>query len=81
MMVRHFAAVAALACSACGIKGPLYLPPKPQAAPVAPATTQPPVAPATALPPVAPAAAQPPVEPGPSSPPPPVNTVPAEKKP
>ena len=72
MMVRHFAAVLALACSACGIKGPLYLPPKPQATPVAPATTPPPVAPATT---------QAPVEPGPSSPPPPVNTVPAEKKP
>ena len=63
MMVRHFAVVLALACSACGIKGPLYLPPKAPATPVAPATTEPPV------------------EPGPSSPPPPVNTVPAEKKP
>jgi predicted small lipoprotein YifL len=39
MMVRHFAAVLALACSACGIKGPLYLPP---AAPAAPAATTPP---------------------------------------
>jgi predicted small lipoprotein YifL len=52
-MVRHFAAALALAlaCSACGIKGPLYLPPKPQATPVAPATTQPPVEPGPSSPP------------------------------
>ncbi|MFO1302640.1 MAG: lipoprotein [Burkholderiales bacterium] len=53
MMVRHFAAVLALACSACGIKGPLYLPPKPQATPVAPAAAQPPVEPGPSSPPPA----------------------------
>jgi predicted small lipoprotein YifL len=38
-MVRQFAAILALACSACGIKGPLYLPP---ATPATPAATTPP---------------------------------------
>jgi len=51
MMVRHFAAVLALACGACGIKGPLYLPPAAQATPVAPATTQPQPAPGPSSPP------------------------------
>jgi predicted small lipoprotein YifL len=45
-MLRHFAAVLALACSACGIKGPLYLPPA-QPAPAVPAAAQPQPAPAT----------------------------------
>jgi predicted small lipoprotein YifL len=50
MMVRHFAAVLALACSACGIKGPLYLPKAPQATPASPATEpSPPASPAGAL--------------------------------
>lgn len=55
MMVRHFAAALvlalALACGACGIKGPLYLPPKPPATPVEPAAAQPPAAPGTSSPP------------------------------
>jgi predicted small lipoprotein YifL len=51
MMVRQFAAILALACSACGIKGPLYLP-APAAQPAAaPATTVPPPAPGPSSPP------------------------------
>jgi predicted small lipoprotein YifL len=51
MMVRHFAAVLALACTACGIKGPLYLPPAAQPTPAAPATAQPQPAPGPSNPP------------------------------
>jgi hypothetical protein len=39
MMVRHFAAVLALACSGWGIMGPLY---RPRGARAAPAATTPP---------------------------------------
>jgi len=71
-MLRHslraVAVVASLlACSACGIKGPLYLPPRPApdnpaAAPgAAPATTAPEVAPGPSSPPLPPGAT-PPVE-------------------
>jgi len=52
MMLRHFVVVLALACSACGIKGPLYLPPAAATAtPAAPATTQPQPAPGPSSPP------------------------------
>ncbi len=74
MMLRHplrtVAVVAlVLACAGCGIKGPLYLPPR-----ETPATD--------AAPPAAPPAATPPVSPGPSSPPlPPTATPPVERKP
>jgi len=58
----------ALATSACGIKGPLYLPPK--AAPAADAAV-----------PAAPQGVAPAVAPGPSSPPlPPTATPPVERK-
>jgi predicted small lipoprotein YifL len=45
-MLRHFLLVAVLACTGCGIKGPLYLPPPAQATPAAtPPAATPPAAP------------------------------------
>ncbi|MCC6196401.1 MAG: sugar transporter [Burkholderiales bacterium] len=40
-MLRHLVAVVALACSGCGIKGPLVLPPATPPAATPPATTLP----------------------------------------
>jgi len=66
----------ALACAGCGIKGPLYLPPK--AEPGSPAAT-PSAAPSAA--PAPPATAAPDVPPGPSSSPLPQGvTAPVERK-
>jgi len=54
MMLRHAAAIAiaTLACAACGIKGPLYLPPPAaQPTPAAPPAATPPVEPGPSSPP------------------------------
>ena len=53
MMLRHAAviAIATLACAACGIKGPLYLPPAGQPTPAAPPAATPPVEPGPSSPP------------------------------
>lgn len=66
MMLRHPSRIAAvvaiaLACGACGIKGPLYLPRAQAPASVAPPAVTPPVEPGPSSPPLPPTAT-PPVE-------------------